>query len=142
MTKIDFYVLKDGTNLNKLKLACIIAEKAYNEGHRIIIHTHSKDTADLVDNLLWTFKAESFIPHGKGDECDIGSTPIIIGDAGLYPEEADFIINLEDKSPEVFSRFQHLAECVDNDETSKENNREKYRYYRDRGYPLKMHNME
>ena len=125
--------------VDRLRLACIITRKMYMRGKRVLIHACSKENIELMDELLWTFDADSFVPHCKGSECDVERTPVIIGDAETFPNEADTLINLEDTTPLVFTRFENLVELVGPDEKSKELGREKFRFFRDRGYPLKTH---
>ncbi len=92
-----------------------------------------------MDRLLWTFQEQSFVPHGLLGEADPACNPILIGDASQATEEHDVLINLAMDVPTFFSRFQRLAECVDNEQAVREASRQRYRFYRDRGYPLKMH---
>lgn len=92
-----------------------------------------------MDRLLWTFNEQSFAPHallGKGEP---ELNPIQIGDASTATGEHDVLINLATDVPTFFSRFQRLAECVDNEEVIRNASRERYRFYRDRGYPLELH---
>ena len=69
--------------------------------------------------------------------------PILIGDASVTDPEQEFdvLINLAPAVPEFFSRFERLVECVDQDAQITARSRERYRFYRDRGYALKMHNI-
>jgi DNA polymerase-3 subunit chi len=41
--------------------------------------------------------------------------------------------------PPFFSRFHRVAELVDGDEEQRRQSRERYRFYRDRGYALENH---
>jgi len=108
-------------------------------GHRVVIHTRSAEEARHVDRLLWTFQEQSFVPHGLLGECESEITPILIGDAEQAHDEHDVLINLAMEVPTFFSRFSRLAECVDNDDVARTASRERYRFYRDRGYPLSLH---
>lgn len=139
MTQVDFYILKDGAAGNRFLLACRIAEKARNAGHRVLIHTASNDESQHMDQLLWTFNESSFVPHGLLGDADPALNPVLIGDAQSSHEEHDVLINLAKEVPTVFSRFTRLAECVDNDEVVRTTSRDRYRFYRDRGYPLSVH---
>lgn len=92
-----------------------------------------------MDRMLWTFNDQSFVPHARLGEGDPAINPILIGDGANAHEEHDVLVNLATEVPTFFSRFQRLAECVDNDEAIRNASRERYRFYRDRGYPLEMH---
>ncbi len=140
MTRVDFYVVAAHVRGNRHVLACRVADKARRTGHRVVIHTPSPEEARHMDRLLWTFQDQSFVPHGLLlGETDPSYNPILIGDASQAIEEHDVLINLATEVPTFFSRFQRLAECVDNEQAVREASRQRYRFYRDRGYPLKMH---
>jgi len=139
MTKIDFYVVAPQAQGNRFLLASRVADKARKAGHRVVIHTASDEEARHMDRMLWTFNEQSFIPHARLGEGDPALNPILIGDASNAHDEHDVLINLGTEVPIFFSRFERMAECVDNDQTIRNASRERYRFYRDRGYPLEMH---
>ena len=139
MTKIDFYVVAPQAQGSRFLLASRVADKARKAGHRVVIHTASDEEARHMDRMLWTFNEQSFIPHARLGEGDPALNPILIGDASKSHDEHDVLINLGTEVPTFFSRFERLAECVDNDQTIRNASRERYRFYRDRGYPLEMH---
>ena len=51
------------------------------------------------------------------------------------------MINLTGEVPDEFGRYERLAEVLDADGERREHGRERYRYYRDRGYELKTHQL-
>ena len=65
----------------------------------------------------------------------------MIGHAHEPPLEFDVLVNLADQVPLFFSRFTRVAEIVDGDENRKQQARERFRFYRDRGYPLNSHDI-
>jgi len=140
MTRIDFYILKDGDVTDPDTVACKLTEKVYKLGHRVYLHTESEGQARHMDELLWTFRAGSFVPHGLyPGECD--SAPVAIGHAADPEEHGDVLINLGSEVPAFFSRFQRVAEVVGGDPAQRDRARERFRFYRDRGYPLHTHEL-
>lgn len=139
MTQVDFYVLDERASGNRFLLACRLAEKIYHQGRRIFINTASEEEQRHMDRLLWTFRQGSFVPHASLDKADPSSTPVIIGIAGEAGEEADVMINLAPEVPACFSRFERVAELIDREAPVKAAGRERFRFYRDRGYPLNTH---
>lgn len=136
MTRVDFYILDDASRQDRYLLACRIIEKAWKNHHRVMVQAGSEEEARHLDKLLWTFRDQSFVPHGLLPIADAQTTPVIIGwntDAG---EECDILVNLSDEIPAYFSRFERVIEPVDNDGQRRAISREHYRFYRDRGYPL------
>jgi DNA polymerase-3 subunit chi len=142
MTRVDFYVLKPQAQGDRYALACRIAEKARRAGRRILIHSTVEEECQHVDRLLWTMWDESFIPHGriKGDNPAL--EPIVIGDGAEDTDEHQVLINLALDVPAFFSRFERLIECVDHDEQVKQAGRQRFRYYREHGYPMASHDVD
>jgi len=141
MTSIDFYITVEDDEHSRHRLACRLADKAYRSGRQIYIHTESPQEAKIVDDMLWTFRAGSFIPHSIEGDADTGDEPVVIGRGDEPRENNDVLINLAREVPEFFSRFERVAEIVDSASENKQCGRERYSYYRDRGYPLKSHNV-
>jgi len=144
VTRIDFYILDRRTTEARLKLACRLAEKAVDQDHEVLINTESEADSTLLNDLLWTFSQGSFLPHrllaGPADTDD--GEPVLIGN-GREPLAGswDLLINLAPEVPEFFSRFNRVAELVGADEEDKAAGRERFRYYRDRGYELRTHHI-
>jgi len=141
VTRIDFYISQTQQAKERLKLACKITEKAYKLGHSVYIHTASSDQADLLDDLLWTFRDGSFIPHQSVTENSTKPAPVLIGHDKDHQQEADVLINLADEIPACFSQFERVAEVVNEEPESRAQARERYKFYRDRGYELQTHNL-
>jgi DNA polymerase-3 subunit chi len=136
VTRIDFYVLAPQASGNRYALACRLAEKAWRQNHRVLIQVDSRETAQHVNRLLWTFREGSFIPHGLLGEADPALNPVLISDGQDPGDEHDVLINLAREVPGFFSRFARVAECLDAEAEVRAAGRERFRYYRDRGYPL------
>ncbi len=139
MTRVDFYLLSDAASLGRERIACRLAEKAYQLGHRVYIHAESSDLARRLDDLLWTFRAGSFVPHALFP-CDASHVPpVLIGHNDAPADSHDVLINLATEVPTFFSRYERVAEVIDQDEQRKRAGRERFRFYRDRGYALETH---
>lgn len=143
MTRVDFYLLGDGARDRDL-YACRLAEKAFRLGHGAYLYTADTETAHRLDKLLWTFSQGSFIPHGLYEEAapdTVPSFPVVIG--CLEPPIAchDVLISLSAEVPPFFSRFERVVELVGAEETEKSRARERFRFYRERGYPLQTHEL-
>ena len=141
MTQVDFYVLQEGNRLNRERLACVLAEKAYTKGQRLYIHAGSESQAGLLDELLWTFKDISFLPHAISIAPEGGITPILIGWEGAPPEAFRLMINLAHPIPDFFGRFERVIEIVDQDPDARRLSRERYRDYQGRGCVLHTHDI-
>jgi len=139
MTRVDFYILDEDAGENRQHYACRLTDKAYRQGRKVYIHTSSQAEAQMLDRLLWTFRDQSFVPHGIAGATDPDITPVIIGEQEPPEQADDVLINLSAEVPPFFSRFERVAEIVDQQEEIKQASRKHYQFYRDRGYPLNTH---
>jgi DNA polymerase III subunit chi len=142
VTQVDFYILESDSDEARLQLACKIVDKATQLDRQVFIHSTSEDEARQLDELLWTFSQGSFIPHRivHAEAATPSLEPVLIGinqPPGLGPW--DVLINLAADVPEFFSRYERVAEVVDTNAVRREQSRERYRFYRDRGYKLDTH---
>lgn len=143
MTRVDFYVLKSGTEQQRAVFACRLAEKAWRLGHRSYLHTPSAGDARRLDELLWTYRDGSFLPHLTLDDLPDadpeGTTPVLVGHGEEPGPDHELLINLSPDVPMFFSRFDRVAEIVDAQGTDQA--RARFRFYRDRGYELNTHKL-
>lgn len=137
MTQIDFYTHVE----DKLGTACRLAAKGYSAGQRVLVCCPDADTAGRFDRLLWTTPAIGFVPHcGAGDPL-AQVTPVVVDhDAGDPPHD-EILLNLRPEWPPLFSRFQRLIEIVSLDDEDRRGARARYRFYRDRGYEIRTHDL-
>lgn len=137
----DFYVLPASGKNERLVFACRLAEKAFDQGRRVYIHAESEEQSMQLDNLLWTFRQGSFLPHALYCAENDNELPIHIGwqsESKAY----DVLINLAPKVPVFFDRFERIAEIVDTDESVKQAARERFRFYREHGITPESHTLE
>lgn len=139
MERIDFYVLASADQRAAEMFTCRLTEKAFGQSHRIFIRTRDRAQAEGLDELLWTFRQGSFVPHALATpEAD---EPVLIGEA--VPREAfDLLINLGEELPADWERFGRLAEIVDQTPAIIEAARQRFRLYRERGFEPHYHKLE
>lgn len=142
MTRIDFYSLSAQSKGDRFILTYRLVERISREGTRILIHCPDAKEAQHLDRLLWTYRQESFLPHGRVGRADPAFTPILISADGSPQDEEAVLINLAQEVPAFFGRFARLCEPIDQDPAIREAGRDRYRYYRHRGYPLHHHEVE
>ena len=99
------------------------------------------ESTDVLDRMLWMQPALSFVPHCRLASPQAADTPVIVDDAREHEGPLAVLINLAAEPPPFFSRFERLAEIVAADAVSIEAGRERYRFYRERGYALRTHNL-
>src|SRR3990167_2159759 len=136
--RVDFYVIDEQDNTyQKDLIACKLIEKAYNKGHRIFVFCDNEQQAHHIDELLWTFKEESFIPHNLQGEGPDSPPPIQIGFDPNLCIFNDLLLNMSQTIPEFYTRFKRVLEIVTNE--TKEIAREHYRYYKQQRAQLVTH---
>lgn len=137
MTQIDFYTHVQ----DKQFLACKLSAKALEQGLRVLVLTQDENAAASMDQLLWRIPATGFLPHCRARDPLAEVTPVIVDcDPGELTHD-QLLLNLGSERPAFFSRFQRLIEIVTTDEVDRLAARERFRFYRDRGYEIRSHDM-
>lgn len=137
MTQIDFYTHVD----DKLKIACQLAGKAFANGLRVIVYCADPEAAQRVDRMLWMTPALGFVPHCGPDDPLAAQTPVIVDCRGENLLHDEVLLNLRPEWPPFFSRFRRLVEIVGLDEQDRASARERFRFYRERGYEIRTHDL-
>ncbi|HEX7686022.1 MAG TPA: DNA polymerase III subunit chi [Trinickia sp.] len=134
MTRIDFH-----TNVgDALLYACRLARKAYQAGQPLVVVADSPRLR-AFDERLWTFSPLDFLPHCMADSALAERTPIVLATDLEHAPHHRILLNLAPAVPAQFARFERLLEVVGTSEDELASGRERYRFYRDRGYPLNNH---
>jgi DNA polymerase-3 subunit chi len=123
----------------RLRVAARLADKAFQRGHRIFINATDEAQATEINELLWSFRPVSFLPHGlHGQE---HSETIAIGWGQEPNNHNDLLINLQLEIPSFFSRFARVAEVVTQEPDSLAALRKSWTFYKERGYQLEKHDL-
>jgi len=137
MTQVDFYIHVQ----DKLQTVCTLASKALARSMRVLILTPDPQTTDHVDKLLWMQPAIGFLPHCRSQHRLAAVTPIIVDHVAEPIVHEQVLINLNTECPALFSRFERVIEIVGTDEADRDAARGRYRFYRDRGYEIRNHDL-
>lgn len=138
MTRIEFY----SNVTDKQHLLVSLVEKALLKHRQVTVLTENVKSATDVSDGLWQHEPASFLPHVMAEHPHAAKTPIIIAckenAAGQMDKliQDELLINLTEQEPQLFSRFTQLIEIVGNDESDKLSARQRYKFYRDRGYEI------
>jgi len=120
----------------------MMTHKVWSKGKPLYINTASQEMAEAFDNLLWTYHDISFIPHGIINTKEITESPVIIGWQGELPKQTEVLLNLAHDMPTNAEQFARIIEIVAGDGSPRQQARNKYREYRERGYELHNHSIE
>ena len=139
MTRVDFYILPAEGGSDPVVAAARLCDKAVNAGHSLYATTPDAAQLNALDDLLWTQRQGSFIAHERFVR-DAPTEPlpkVLLGDAEPPEGWQDVLLNLGQEVPPFFSRFERVLEIVPGDANSRAKCRERFKFYRDRGYELK-----
>jgi DNA polymerase-3 subunit chi len=138
MSRIDFYILTEAGESARQVFACRLAEKAYRLHNSVHIRTADGSIARRIDELLWTFRDGSFVPHEIAVADQPADAPVTIGSGNAV---SDLLINLSPDIPANIAAFPRIAEIVSSDEESRLQSRQRFAAYRDQGHTLDTHNI-
>jgi DNA polymerase-3 subunit chi len=133
VTKVDFYT----GSTDKLRTACQLSHKAMQNGLRVLLHTPDKTVTDALDKLLWHYPATAFIPHCRSHEAAASEMPVVLGHQEEPFPHSELLISLHTACLPFFSRFERLIEIVSQDEEDACLGRERFKFYKDRGYEMR-----
>ncbi|WP_290614358.1 DNA polymerase III subunit chi [Arsukibacterium sp. UBA3155] len=138
---VTFYVLAEpqhptenelSTTPAHFALACQLCANFYRANQRVFVYTASQQDAELIDQLLWQFDADSFVPHNLSGEGPARGAPVEI--SWQAPRQSrQILINLATDIPAFASRFNDIIEFVPSQAAAKAQARERYKQYRQSG---------
>ena len=141
MPRADFYLIaKPRFREEPLRLVCELARKACDAGQPLLILADSAQQAEALDELLWEFDPDAYVPHQvAGMDEDDEVTPVLIAgpetDAPLRP----LVLNL--RAAAVAGAFERVLEVVPADEAARGPLRERWKAYKDRGLEVNKFDM-
>lgn len=143
MAEVSFYLLASTGMQERYRYACKLIEKAYRSGCFCYVLTDSEQQSHTLDELLWTFRPNSFIPH----EIYLGQLPefantILIGSQPAPAQWQKLILNLAANPPADLTNTERVLEILDNNESLKQLGRQRYRYYQQLGLNLQTHHIQ
>lgn len=132
MTRISFlYGASD-----RIQSAAQWLQQAWRQRQAVLVYVPDADAAARLDRILWTQPALSFVPHCRSDSPVAGETPILLVEHLDDPVQENCLLNLSNELPSTFSRFAHMVEIVSTDDADRLPARERFKFYRDRGYAI------
>lgn len=137
MTQIDFYTQA----ADRLNTTCRLVAKARRQGMRVTVYCPDRELANRLDRMLWAVPATGFLPHCAPEDPLAAVTPVLIDGSGTTHLHDELLINLHHEWPAFFSRYHRLAEIVGTGDNDRALARDRYRFYRDRGYAIRTHDL-
>jgi len=142
MSRVDFYVLNVPGETARNAFACRLAEKAYRLNNTVHIRASDRRAAEQLDDLLWTFRDGSFVPHEvSSSTANKDMSPVFITYEPDSQFDCDLLINLADVVPQNIETFPRVAEIVTSDDNARTLSRNRFATYRDQGHSLETHKL-
>jgi DNA polymerase-3 subunit chi len=114
--------------------------QAWEQRQPVLVYVPDDTVGDQLDRILWMQAPTDFLPHCRADSPLAGETPIVIArDFAALPAlpQDERLLNLADEVPPGFARFQTLVEIVSNEDSVRIPARERFKFYRERGYEIR-----
>ena len=140
MPRADFYLIdKPRFREDPLLLVCELAKRAFASTQPTLILARSLDQAEELDEKLWAFDENAFVPHQIAGDEDDAVTAVLIVPPDVQPADRPLVINLRDDcAPGLFER---VLEVVPADEAMRTGSRERWKTYRQAGFEVSKHDM-
>lgn len=110
MTAIGFYHLQ----ISPLEAVLPkLLERAFGAGHRILVKVPDEQTAERLAQVLWTYSADSFLPHGTPRDPFPAEQPIYLTAGPEIPNGADLVCRVEGGVVENIGQFARALDLFD-----------------------------
>ena len=139
--RADFYLIAKPRFLTEpLKLVCELARKANDASQYTLVLARDAAQAEELDELLWSFDPDAYIPHQiVGEDVDEEEAIVLIATPGADAPQRPLVINLRDEP--YLGACERVLEVVPADPSAREPLRERWRQYKAAGYALNKHDM-
>jgi DNA polymerase-3 subunit chi len=135
MTRVDFHL----NVADKIAYACRLIRKIRSADQKAVVFCEDAARLQKFDAALWSFSPLDFIPHLSESDPLAGRTPVLLTSRAADLPHHQVLVNLGASLPPHFTRFERLVELVGTDPDDVAQARQRWRFYKDRGYPLATH---
>ena len=120
-------------------------EKVISAKQPLVIRCKDQSHCEEVSYSIQNFSKKDFLPCAEFSDERADLFPIILSTVSEMPLWADDIIvllNLDTKIEITFSSYCRVIEIVDQTELNRQKGRERYKYYKERGYEIFGHRVD
>lgn len=136
MSRADFYQLKSSDPASRYPLLCRLLEKSLSANQKVCVLCQNETEAMHLDQYIWAFKPDSFIPHALAHE-DAKAIVVLGWPDTVSTAHHEICINLSQQlAPE---HFQRIIELVVQDEDILAATRQHYASYSRLGRTMQYH---
>jgi DNA polymerase-3 subunit chi len=111
-----------------------LLEKAVERGLRAVLVARDADRLRHLDDLLWTYRPDSFLAHGTAATGFADRQPIFLARGVENPNGAAVLVLVDGLLPPADAPFARIVDLFDGgDEAAVAGARERWRQWRERG---------
>ena len=110
MTEILFYHLERHPLERVLP---VLLEKSLERGWRVVVETGSDERLQRLDESLWTYRDESFLPHGVAGNDWEAEQPVLLTAESGNPNEANVRFYVDRAVPEAAGTYERIVFMFD-----------------------------
>jgi DNA polymerase-3 subunit chi len=134
MTEVAFYHLTKSTLEQALPP---LLEKTLERGWKAVVMASSPERVEALTQLLWTYRPESFLPHGNAKDGHAADQPIWLTTEDERPNQAEVLFLTDGAVSVNAGTYDRVCEVFDgNDEGIVQAAREKWVKYKAQGFAL------
>ncbi|WND02339.1 DNA polymerase III subunit chi [Temperatibacter marinus] len=90
-----------------------LMERVISAGLRAVVKVKDTDQSALIDELLWSYKPDAFLPHDTEDSPQVSLQPILITTQQHRLNEAECLILLDADNWDDFDPFKRILYMFD-----------------------------
>lgn len=140
MPRADFYLIdKPRFREQPLLLVCELARKAFAAQQPTLILSRDFAQAEAIDELLWSFDEDAYIPHQLAGDDDDEHTSVLIAPPGVDTSIRPLTINLREECPGQYG--ERVLEVVAADPAERDGSRVRWREYQRLGFQVNKYDM-
>jgi len=140
MPRADFYLIdKPRFREQPLLLVCELAKRAYASQQPTLVLARDFEQAEAIDELMWAFDEDAFIPHQLAGDDDDANTAVLIVPPDVDTADRPLVINLREQCAP--GQYQRVLEVVAADPAEREGSRLRWREYQRQGFEVSKHDM-
>jgi DNA polymerase-3 subunit chi len=109
-TEVLFYHL-EGTPLERVLPGLL--EKTLERGWRAVVHAGSQERVEALDTALWTYRDDSFLPHGAQGDGPDKEYPIILTTGTDTPNGATIRFFVDGSDADDLSSYERAIYLFD-----------------------------
>ncbi len=134
MTEVGFYHL---TRTPLSRALPKLLERVLERGHRALLLAGSAERVASLNEILWTYDAGSWLPHGSALDGEASAQPVFLTMAEENPNGADVLILVDAVSPAFSNQFARVIDMFDgHDDEAVRAARDRWRVGREAGFDL------